>query len=165
MDLFDQLHLNSLDCMRLKLILLSSFTEAWKRAFDFKGITTRRKFWYYMLSSNLFIFLLNIAIFFCSFLRELLRRLDASSFETLPVEVLSAFFIFVVLIHFYGTFIVGTSIFIRRLRDAGKSWLWFFVPVWNIYLCTKPTRNLLTENNSQTNLFLTRKAKRTPVVN
>ena len=147
-EIFTFIRLNTLYQMRLKLILIISFTEAWKRAFDFTGITTRRKFWYYMLSSNLFIFLLNLVIGFCSFFRELFKGLDAPWFATLPVEVISAFFVFVVLIHFFGTFIVGTSIFIRRLRDTGKHWLWFFVPIWNIYLCTKPTRKIITENNT-----------------
>tara|TARA_Y100001968_G_scaffold140135_1_gene128222 strand:- start:780 stop:1226 length:447 start_codon:yes stop_codon:yes gene_type:complete len=148
MKIFAWLRLNSLDHMRLELILITSFAEAWKRAFDFKGKTTRRKFWYYILSSNLFVFLLNLAISFCSFFHELFRGLGAPWFATLPVDVLTAVFVFVVLIHFFGTFIVATSIFIRRLRDTGKSWFWFFVPLWNIYLCTKPTRKLITENNT-----------------
>ncbi len=134
--------------MSLDLILITSFIEAWKRAFDFKGTTKRREFWYYILSSNLFIFLLNIAIGFCSFFLELFRELDTPWFATLPVEVLSAILVFIVLIHFFGTFIVGTSIFVRRIRDTGRHWLWFFVPLWNIYLCTMPTKKLITENNT-----------------
>ena len=130
------------------MILITSFVDAWKKAFDFQGVTTRREFWYFILSSNLFILLLNILIDFCSFFRDFFRGFDYLWFALLLLEFVLFLFELVVLLHFFGTCIVATSIFVRRLRDVGKHWLWYFVPLWNIYLCTKPAKKLITENNT-----------------
>ena len=42
------------------MVLIQSFLDTWKRGFDYKGITTRRFFWYYILADIIFNFSLNI---------------------------------------------------------------------------------------------------------
>ena len=133
-----------------QLILLTSFTQAWSRSFDFKGLTTRKDYWYFILSNTLFGIALNILLG----LSSLFRKLVASSSWDLP-WILSVSFGTIswvigisAILHYFGSILVNLTVTIRRLRDAGKNWVWVLVPLWNLYLCTKPTKQLVTTNFS-----------------
>ena len=83
---------------------LKYFYLGFKKAFDFKGITSRKEFGYFLLF-DILIFLFLIFI-------------DAVIFE----------YAFFTSIGFVLGIIPRLSISIRRLRDAGKSVWWFFFP-------------------------------------
>ena len=133
-----------------QLILLTSFTQAWSRSFDFKGVTIRKDYWYFILGNTLFGIALSILVGFSSLFRELaagsswdLPWILSVSFGTISwIISISA------VLHYFGSILVNLTVMIRRLRDAGKNWVWVLVPLWNLYLCTKPTKQLVTTNFS-----------------
>ena len=77
-------------------MLIESYRDYWKRAFDFKGKTKRNEFWWAFLG----LIIVNQII---SFLPE-------------------SFNVFIGL-YVLANIIPGLSINIRRLRDLGKRWL------------------------------------------
>jgi uncharacterized membrane protein YhaH (DUF805 family) len=102
--------------------LLNAYTEAWRRSFDYTGRSDRGDYWWYILAN----FLISIIL--------------------VPLSNLSNFFGWIYSILFVATLIPSTSLVVRRLRDAGKHWGWFFislVPIigmfWMIYLLIQPS--------------------------
>tara|TARA_B100000579_G_scaffold430405_1_gene443750 strand:+ start:297 stop:695 length:399 start_codon:yes stop_codon:yes gene_type:complete len=130
------------------LILITAFIDAWKRPFDYEGVTTRKNYWFYCLSS-----------FFLGLLLEIIKGIWANfafitspGFDELSVASnfsLLIFQIFKIIDSFYslGSLVISPSIIVRRLRDAGKQWQWIFlllIPVvgwiWLIFLYCQPTK-------------------------
>ena len=134
------------------LTLITAFIDAWKRPFDYKGVTTRKNYWFYVLSSIL-----------VSSLLEILKGIFVNlAYLTLPVfdgssdgsSLLSSFFLVIShtfsiidVLYSLGALVIHPSIIVRRLRDAGKQWQWVFlylVPIigwiWLIVLFCKPTK-------------------------
>ena len=81
-------------------MLIESYRDYWKRAFDFKGKTKRNEFWWAFLG----LIIVNQII---SFLPE-------------------SFNVFIGL-YVLANIIPGLSINVRRLRDLGKRWPWIFI--------------------------------------
>lgn len=130
--------------------MIKQFIFAWKKAFDFKGKTSRRDFWLYQLTT----FLLTLLI---SFLENLATNIQ---YALLPDEDVYEYSIFVDILavvgqllsiiswlFLLGSFVVGISIAIRRLRDISKNWKWIFlnlIPIFGqiyfyIYFMTRPS--------------------------
>ncbi len=114
------------------MILITSFTDAWKRVFDFKGITDRRNYWYYSLSSFIFFILLEILESFFKGITIGLYESEVSETISGVFQVFSSSIEIIVLLIFLGSLIVELSICVRRLRDVGKSWkniFWSLLPI------------------------------------
>ena len=130
------------------MILITAFIDAWKRPFDYKGVTTRKNYWFYCLAS-----------FIVSLLLEILKGIWAnlailSSPSYYEFSLASNFFLIIFqtlnIIDFaysLGTLVISPSIIVRRLRDSGKQWQWVFlvlIPIfgwiWLIVLYCQPTK-------------------------
>lgn len=92
--------------------------DVWRRAFDFKGLTSRKEFWFGFLG----IIIVNLIAFGLSFY--------------------SPFFSLLIAVNNFSLI----STFLRRLRDAGYSpWLFLlvFLPIVSLvvfYLASKPSK-------------------------
>ena len=102
-----------------KITFSRATLDVWKRAFDFKGYSSRQEFWFGLLG----ILLVNIIAF--------------------GLSTYSPIFTLVIVVNNFS--LIAT--FIRRLRDAGYSpWLFLLilVPVISLlifYFNSKPTKN------------------------
>ena len=114
---------------------LSYYQTAFKKSFDFKGLTTRVDFWSFVLIDGLITSLLySLFLVFVG----LENNYYYSDYET-PAN----FFIIIYLLYTFLTIFPRLTIFIRRLRDAGKHWanyFFWFLPIigWIlllIYVC------------------------------
>ena len=130
------------------MILITAFIDAWKRPFDYKGVATRKNYWFYFLSSILVSSLLEI-------LKGIFVNLSILSSPGFDEFSLASQFFLVIfqtfklidILYSLGTLVISPSIIVRRLRDAGEPWQWIFlllVPIigwiWLIVLFCKPTK-------------------------
>ena len=105
--------------------LISAFSSAWKRSFDYSGRSDRGDYWWFVLASFILLLVLNIVGSFVPII-GLLANLSLIA-ELVP----------------------HLSLAVRRLRDAGKDWQWIFVGItgigslWLLYLHTLPSKPLL----------------------
>ena len=101
--------------------------EYWKKAFDFTGNTSRRRFWLTVLQVPIFyFFLIGIPIFIYVF-----DTLYNSSFDVQEIESLTRNISLISWIGAIINFVPGISLQIRRLRDIGKESAWIllsFIP-------------------------------------
>jgi len=106
--------------------LISAFTTAWKRSFDYTGRSDRGDYWFFLLASFIVLLVLNIVGSFVPFIGVLAN------------------------IYLITELVPHLSLAVRRLRDAGKDWQWIFVSVtligtiWLLYLHALPSARLLT---------------------
>ncbi len=82
------------------MIIIQAYKDYWKRAFDFKGKTKRKEFWWAILG----LIIVNQIV---SFLPD-------------------SFKVFIGL-YVLANIVAGISLNIRRLRDVGKNWQWIFI--------------------------------------
>ena len=125
------------------MILITAFIDVWKRPFDYKGVTTRKKFWFYFLSTLIISALIGVLQKFF----DTLGYVFIDSYVSYFFLVISHTFKIIDVLFDIGLLVINPSIIIRRLRDAGKQWQWFFlclVPIigwiWLIVLLCKPTK-------------------------
>jgi len=101
--------------------------EYWKKAFDFTGNTSRRRFWLTVLQVPIFyFFLIGIPTFIYVF-----DTLYNSSFDVQEIESLTRNISLISWIGAIINFVPGISLQIRRLRDIGKESAWIllsFIP-------------------------------------
>ncbi len=91
--------------------LKSSFLLFWQNIFNFKGVTSRKDYWFGFLS--------NIILIIIAFL---LAALVASLIEDSPVApVLGIPFLLVMIVYSLGYFVGTISMYFRRMRDIGKT--------------------------------------------
>jgi uncharacterized membrane protein YhaH (DUF805 family) len=102
--------------------LLDAYTSAWQRAFDFSGRSGRPEFWWFFLANFIVIFLLNL------------------------VGSLNDFLQGVAGIYGIAQILPNLAVTIRRLRDAGRAWVWIFIglipiigTIWLIVLLVQPS--------------------------
>lgn len=84
---------------------VGAIKAGFKNYANFRGTATRPEYWYWVL----FTFLVSLVL---------------GSFESL--EVISAIFAF-------GVFLPSLGLAVRRLRDAGFSWVWLLLPAAGIF--------------------------------
>ena len=105
--------------------LITAFTSAWKRSFDYTGRSNRGDYWLFLLASFLILLVLNL------------------------VGTFVPFFALLANLYFIAELVPHLSLAVRRLRDAGKYWQWIFVGItgigslWLLYLHTLPSAPLL----------------------
>ena len=102
--------------------LISAFSSAWKRSFDYTGRSDRGDYWWFVLA--------NVII----------------SVVLLLTSNISNFFGWIYSIWAVATIVPSLSLTVRRLRDAGKHWAWMFIQliplvglIWIIYLLVQPS--------------------------
>ena len=130
------------------MILITAFIDAWKRPFDYKGVSTRKNYWFYFLSSVLVSLLLEILKgIFVNLAIIASPDFDGFSLVSSFFLVISQTFSIIDVLYSLGALVIHPSIIVRRLRDAGKQWQWVFlylVPIigwiWLIVLLCKPTK-------------------------
>ncbi|MFM7265554.1 MAG: DUF805 domain-containing protein [Cyanobium sp.] len=101
--------------------LLTAFTTAWQKSFDYSGRSNRGDYWWFTLANTILALILNLLSVFSSVIYKLtVLYMVAQIVPSLPLTI-------------------------RRLRDAGKHWGWIFigfVPVvgfWLIWLLVQPS--------------------------
>ena len=102
--------------------LISAFSSAWQRSFDYTGRSDRGAYWWFVLANVIISVVLLIA------------------------SNISNFFGWIYSIWTVATIVPSLSLTVRRLRDAGKHWAWMFIQliplvgfIWIIYLLVQPT--------------------------
>ena len=102
----------------------SSYFSGWKKSFDYKSKSSRIDAISFTLLTIFFQVLLNIltrvvgsAIYFSLENHNLVALLDVVS------RIISIF----ALLNLLGGLIAGISLFVRRLRDMGRIWLWMLL--------------------------------------
>ena len=126
----------------MEIPLLSAYGRYWKKAFDFKGRTSRAEFW----SALLVGMVVGMGLFygtyggFDQYYNELLEIAETGGSISTPVFLT---------IFSWVNCIPGLSIYVRRLRDVGKSWPWFFIllipfigAIWFLVLLLKPSKSV-----------------------
>ncbi|PQG48427.1 DUF805 domain-containing protein [Enterococcus faecium] len=97
--------------------MFQAYKEYWVRAFDYKGVTDRRK---YTLAI--------VANLIVGFILGLFLGLSFSVWENVLILYVM---LFLVGLFYLSTIVVGLSLSVRRLRDIGLHWAWvllMFVP-------------------------------------
>ena len=107
--------------------LFKSYKNTWTRAFDFRGRTSRREYWWAYL-----------AYFICYLLTSYIH-----------VSVMYSYSLIF--------FIPYCSLTIRRLRDVGKSWQWIFInfipiagSIWFLIILCRPSRAISQRRDPST---------------
>ena len=122
-------------------MLIKPFLDAWKRPFDFKGVTSRTDYWNFVFIS----WLINFASTYLVKFLEIFTTYDEEGIVNNAFGNFIAFPILTIIVLFgFGSIPVSISVCIRRIRDTGKNWLWIFVPIYNIYLLFQPSKAELT---------------------
>ena len=102
--------------------MLTSYISAWKRPFDFKGKSTRKEYWQFVILNSII-----TVISYLLFLFAIALTNDAnSSFSfaiSIPMYIISS----IGLLLFFGSIWVALPLTIRRIRDVGMSWKWIFL--------------------------------------
>ncbi len=130
------------------MILITAFIDAWKRPFDYKGVTTRKNYWFYTLSLILINLVFDIIQgIFINLALASTSGFDEYTFASNFFLVINQIFRIFDSAFSLGALIVSPSIIVRRLRDAGKKWQWIFlllIPIvgwiWLIVLYCQPTK-------------------------
>ena len=101
--------------------MLTSYISAWKRPFDFKGKSTRKEYWHFVILNSIV-----IVISYVLFLSAIaLTNGVNSSFSvaiSTPMYIISS----IGLLLFFGSIWVALPLTVRRIRDVGMSWKWIF---------------------------------------
>ena len=105
--------------------MIEEYKRFWLNAFDFKGRANRGEYWWPVLIN----FLIAILI------------LIASGVSGDGETIFSGIY----LLYLFAQIIPGISVVIRRLRDVGKHWSWYFIQIipiiggiWMIILLSRP---------------------------
>ena len=116
--------------------MIQSFLLAWKNAFNFKGKTSRKDFWFHHLASYILVVTFNIT-------QSLFINL---SIYSVIFALLSKTITIISFFYLLGSLVVSTSILVRRLNDISKKWVWIFIgiiPIFGliylIYLMCQPS--------------------------
>ena len=114
--------------------LFSSYSSGLAKSFDFKGRTSRKDFWSFVIG--------DISLGTVIYILYLL-----SLSITIPIILyLPYVFIFLFQVWFFAVLLARWSLHIRRLRDMGRAWYWIFIdvipiigPLISIYWFSKPS--------------------------
>ena len=100
--------------------MIESYISAWKRPFDFKGRSTRKEYWHFVILNSI-IFSISL-IFILIGLSNGPNSFGISPFISIALYTISL----VVLMLFFGSIWIALPLTVRRIRDVGMSWKWIF---------------------------------------
>lgn len=146
--------------------MIKSFITAWKKAFDFKGKTSRKDFWFYQLVSFLLFLALNVTQNLVTNLQYYALGNEGDETYSIFAEIFAVIGQTISIISFLlilGSIVIHFSITVRRLRDIQKKWTWIFIQLipilgwiyFELYLMTRPSRV-----NTRTDDFIDQKLKK-----
>ena len=95
--------------------MLKSYLSAWKKPFNFRGKSTRKEYWQFLI-------LYAIILVFLFFIGLLLGAANDYSFLaaiSMPIYLIGLLFAF-------GSLWIALPLTVRRIRDVGMSWKWIF---------------------------------------
>ena len=102
--------------------LISAFTSAWQKSFDYSGRSSRGDYWWFFLANFLVTVALNL------------------------LALAGSFFYNLAGLYMFAQIVPHLPLTIRRLRDAGKPWAWIFIglmpiigSIWLIVLLAQPS--------------------------
>ena len=98
--------------------MLDAYINAWKKAFNFKGRSTRKDYWFFQLITGVLV-LIMLAI--SLYIPVLLYEIDNELLYKLS-EIGMIFY----LLFIFGTAWVNIALTVRRIRDVGMRWYWIF---------------------------------------
>ena len=104
--------------------MFKSYFTTWKKAFKFKGRSSRKDYWFFTLIN----FLIYIFSVLCNLIQTLVYQYSYATGNTF-LEILSYFisiFFIVPLIILLGSVWVALPLTVRRIRDVGMKWQWIF---------------------------------------
>ncbi len=130
--------------------MIQSFLLAWKNAFVFKGKTSRKDFWFYILANTILSITLSITQNLFANLQYASLPSDSLvndfSLPSVIFSVLSQIIQIISFLYLLGSLIVSLSIQVRRLNDISKKWVWIFIQIipilgsiYFIYLMCQPS--------------------------
>ena len=95
--------------------MLKSYLSAWKKPFDFKGKSTRKEYWQFLILNAIILgFLVLIGVL-----------LGSAADYSFPVAISTTLYLIGLLLIF-GSFWISLPLTVRRIRDVGMSWKWIF---------------------------------------
>tara|TARA_B100000886_G_C20320640_1_gene447934 strand:- start:252 stop:656 length:405 start_codon:yes stop_codon:yes gene_type:complete len=105
--------------------MIKSFISAWKKAFDFKGKTSRKDFWLYQLATFIISLILSVFENLATNIQfALIQNEDVYEYPDFGLADIAAvvgqLLSIVYWLFLLGSIVVGISISIRRLRDIQK---------------------------------------------
>ena len=112
--------------------ILISFISGWRDSFDYKGVTSRKNFWYFVLA-EVMLFILVLGLFTGSLAISEKDNIFATSL------------LIIGFIYWIARFFPRISLGVRRLRDMGRSGYWILLdliplgPLINLYWVIKPS--------------------------
>ena len=97
--------------------MLKSYLSAWKKPFNFRGKSTRKEYWQFLILNAI---ILGFAV--------LTGVLGAAKNDSFPVTVSGAFYLISIvgLLLSFGSLWIALPLTVRRIRDVGMSWKWIF---------------------------------------
>lgn len=114
--------------------LAKGFRLFWTRALDYKGVTSRREFWWGVLGNAIIMIVLMVFL------------IVSLTFYPQAVNGFSVTMILLFVLFCLAELLPSVTLIIRRMHDIGKSGFYIFVlflPVigflWYLYLVTRPT--------------------------
>ena len=95
--------------------MLKSYLSAWKKPFNFKGKSTRKEYWQFLILNAIILgFLVLIGVL-----------LGSAADYSFPVAISTTLYLIGLLLIF-GSFWISLPLTVRRIRDVGMSWKWIF---------------------------------------
>ena len=94
---------------------VGAIKAGFKNYVNFRGTATRPEFWYWFL----FTFLVGFVV---SLFEQLITAATGDSVVSLAVSIITPLFSL-------ATFLPTLAVTVRRLRDAGFSWVWLLLPL------------------------------------
>ena len=102
--------------------MFTSYISAWKRPFDFKGKSTRKEYWHFVILNSI-VTVISYVLFLSAIA---LTNGVNSSFSvaiSIPMYIISS----IGLLLLFGSIWVALPLTVRRIRDVGMSWKWIFL--------------------------------------
>ncbi len=102
---------------------VESYFLTWKNSFNYSGISKRKEFWIFVISTTIIAFPLSLLVSFTSNLFVILGNEQSIYF----LKIIAGFLDFIGYFYFWGSYVVFCSLSVRRLRDVGKSPYWLIL--------------------------------------
>jgi len=102
--------------------MLTSYISAWKRPFDFKGKSTRKEYWQFVILNSII-----TVISYLLFLSAIALTNDVNSSFAFAISIPTYIISSIGLLLFFGSIWVALPLTVRRIRDVGMSWKWIFL--------------------------------------
>ena len=108
--------------IEISFFMFSSYISAWKRSFDFKGNSTRKEYWSFVILNSIFT-VTSYLLFLSAIAFSNGVNSSSSVFISIPLYIISS----IGLLLFFGSIWVALPLTVRRIRDVGLSWKWIFL--------------------------------------